>query len=337
MEGLGLTHHQGVGRQRAARHRAEDHVGVDGQRFGRELVVLEAFLGHVIGFHDLVDVDIEIVIRAFQGMPQREQIGLGGAAGKRGTTDAYAVAARFDRSQILRNARPTGFVRMNAQFDLVAKELARGLEGFMHLARIGRSRGILETDAGERHAGIENLPQGVGVELGIVRTGTAARQFHHGDDDFVLKPRIDNALAGVDQVIDVIQGIEVTNARHAVLFEHFGMQIDHVGRLLLERNDVNPPRQRLQTNVRTNRLAEGVHHVEGRFTAIQERRLKTRATTGFKVGDTRRHRRFYRRDEILGECPRSENRLKSVAEAGVLEQYLLGHDALDWNGIRTGL
>ena len=270
-------------------------------------------------------------------MPQREQVGLGGTAGQRGAADANAVAAGFDGREVLRNAGAAGFMCMHAQLDLVAQQLARGLEGFMHLARIGGTRGVLEADAAKRHAGIEDLAQGIHVELGVVRAGTAARQLHHGHHNFMLKPGIDDALAGVNQVIDVVQGIEVTNARHAVLLEHLGVQIDHVCRLLLQGDDVDAPRQGLQAGVRADRFAEGVHHVEGRFATIQERCLKARAAAGLKMRDTRGNRRLYGRHEVTGECPRAENRLETVTEAGVLKQYLLGHDALDWIGIRTSL
>ena len=101
--------------------------------------------------------------------------------------------------------------------------------------------------------------------------GAAARQFHHRHDDFVFEAGVGDALAGIDEVVHVVQRVEVANARHAVLFEHLGVQVDHVGRLLFQGDDVDAARQRLQADVRADGRAEGVHHVEGRFAAVQER------------------------------------------------------------------
>jgi hypothetical protein len=244
---------------------------------------------------------------------------------KRGAADADAVAAGFDCGKVLGDAGAAGFVRVHAQFDLVAEQLARLLEGFMHLARVGCAGGVLEADAGEGHAGVENLAQGLGVELGIVRAGAAARQFHHGHDDFVFESGVGDALTGVDEVIDVVQRVEVADARHAVLFEHLGVQVDHVGRLLFEGDDVDAARQRLQADIRADRLAEGVHHVEGGFAAVQERRLEACAAARFEVRDASRHRSFDGGDEVLGQRARTEDGLEAITKTGVLEEDFLGH------------
>ena len=121
---------------------------------------------------------------------------------------------------------------MDAQLDFVTKQLARLFEGFIHLARVGSPRGILEADAGIGHPGIENLAQYLDVERRIVRARATARQFHHGHDDFVLQARVNDAFSGINQIIDIVERIEIADAGNAVFLEHLGVQIDHVGRLL---------------------------------------------------------------------------------------------------------
>ena len=217
---------------------------------------------------------------------------------------------------------------MDAQFDLVAQQFAGELECLVHLAWVRGAGGVLEADAGKGHAGVKDLLQHLGVELGVVGARAAARQFHHGDDDFVLQAGIDDALARVDEVIDVVERVEIADAGHAVFLEHLGVQVDHVGRLLFQRHHVDAACQRLQADVRTDRLAEFVHHVEGRFVAIEERCLEARTTAGLKVRNARGDSSLDGRHEIAGEYARTEDGLETVAESSVLEKNSLGHGIL---------
>ena len=111
-----------------------------------------------------------------------------------------------------------------------------------------------------------------------------------------------------------------------MFLEHLGVQIDHVGRLLFQCDDVDSARQSLQADIRPNSLAEGVHHVEGGFSAVQKWRLEPGAATCLEMRDARRNARFNCRDEVLGKCAGTKDGLESVTETGVLKQDFLGHD-----------
>ena len=88
-----------------------------------------------------------------------------------------------------------------------------------------------------------------------------------------------------------------------MLFEHLGMKIDDVSGLLAERHDVDTTGQGLQIGVRTGDFPETIHHIEGRFTAVEEQTLEAGPATGFKVGETRLNTRLQGRKKIIGENP----------------------------------
>ena len=138
---------------------------------------------------------------------------------------------------------------------------------------------------------------------------------------------VGDALAGVDEVIHVVQRVEIADARHAVFLEHLGVQVDHVGRLLFQCDDVDAARQRLQADIGADGLAEGIHHVEGRFAAVQEGRLEARAAACFEVRDAGCDGCFNGGDEILGQCPCAKDGLETITKTGVLEKYLFHHEA----------
>ena len=132
--------------------------------------------------------------------------------------------------------------------------------------------------------------------------------------DLVLQPGVDDALAAVDQVVDVVQRVEVADRRHAVLLEQLGVQLDDVAGLRIESDDVDAAGQRLQVRVRSGRLAKRVHHVERVFVAVEVQRLEARAAAGLEVADARVAGRFERGQKVLGEDAGSEDGLKAVPE-----------------------
>ena len=155
-------------------------------------------------------------------------------------------------------------------------------------------------------------------------------QFHHGHDDFVFQSCVGDALAGVDEVVDVVEGVEVTNTGHAVLLEHVGMELDHVARLRGEGHHVDTAGEGLQADVRADHATEFVHHVEGVFAAVLVKGLETGATTSFKVGDAGLAGSFDSGHEVLGEDTGTENRLETIAERGILELDLF-HSVFLWD------
>ncbi len=210
---------------------------------------------------------------------------------------------------------------VDAEFHLITEELAGALEGFVNLGGVRGTGSVLEANGCERNASVQDVAEDAFVEFRVVGGVEVAsrRKFHHGHHDFVFQTGVGNALAGVDQVVDVVQSVEVTNTGHAVLLEHVGMELDHVAGLRSEGHHVDTAGKGLQTDVRAHHAAELVHHVESVFAAVLVQGLETGAATSFKVGDASLHGSFDRGHKVLGEHTGTENRLETIAERGVLE------------------
>ena len=156
------------------------------------------------------------------------------------------------------------------------------------------------------------------------------RKFHHGDDDFVFKSCVRDALTGVNEVVDVVKSVDVTNTGHAVLLEHVGMELDHIARLRSESDHVDTASESLEANLRTDNATEFVHHVECVFAAVLVQSLETGAATCFEVGDASLHSCFNGRHEVLHEHASAENGLEAITERGVLELDLF-HNVFLWD------
>lgn len=341
VEGLVFAHHEGVGGKCATRHGAEDNVGRNLTCFRREVIVLEAFDGDVVCFHELrnsvfiddaIFAEGEDVVGALQSVEHGEEVRLSRTAGKRLATHVDTVGATFDSGLVLGHTGTAGVVAVDAEFGFFTEELAGALEGFVNLGRVGRTGSVLEADGLERNAGVENVAEDAFVEVRVMGALTTERKFHHGDDDFVFQTGFGDALAGVDEVVHVVQGVEVTDAGHAVLLEHVGMELDHVARLRSESHNVDAAGKRLEASLRAHDATEFVHHVECVFTAVLVKSLEASAATCFEVGDACMASSFDSRHEILHEHACAENRLESIAERGILEQNLF-HSVSLWDKI----
>ena len=326
VEGLGFTHHEGVGGKSATRHGAEDHVGGNLTGFRREVVVLEAFNGDVVGFHEFRNVIVddavftegELVFRTLEGVEHGEEVRLSRTARKRLAAEVDAISAS---SLVLGHTGTAGVMAVDTEFHVVAEKLTGALEGLVNLGGVRGTGSVLEANGSERNARVQNVAQDAFVEFRVVGGVEVAsrRKFHHGDDNFVFQTGVGDALAGVDEVVDVVQCVEVTDTSHAVLLEHVGMELDHVARLRGEGHHVDTAGEGLQADVRADYAAEFVHHVECVFAAVLVQGLETGAATSFKVGDASLHGSFDRGHKVLGEHTGTENRLETIAERGVLE------------------
>ena len=146
------------------------------------------------------------------------------------------------------------------------------------------------------------------------------RELHHRDDDFMFKPCLGNALAGINEVVYIIQRIEVTDAGHAVLLEHLGMEIDHIIGLRSECHHIDTAGKSLQTGFRSDSLAEFVHHIKGVFAAVLIQGLEACAATGFKMRDSRCCSRFDCRHEVFCKDPGAKDGLETIAERSILKE-----------------
>ena len=151
------------------------------------------------------------------------------------------------------------------------------------------------------------------------------RQGHHGDADFVVEAVVGDRAPGVDQVLDVVEGVEVPDRGDPVLLEELGVQVDDVARLRVQRHHVDPAGQRLQVGVRPGGHAEAVHHLEGALVRVEVECLVAGAATGLEVGDACIARGFNRGDEVIGEDAGSVDGLEAVPEGGDHDIDVLGH------------
>ena len=104
------------------------------------------------------------------------------------------------------------------------------------------------------------------------------------------------------------------------------MERDDIAWLRLETDDIDPTREGLQAGVGPGGSAEGVHHREGVFVAIEVERLEARAAAGCEVFDAGV---FGGRDggqKVGCEDAGPVDGLEAVAEGGAHEaDFLLAH------------
>ena len=340
VEGLGFAHHEGVGCKSATRHGAEDNVSRNLACFRREVVVLEAFNSDVVCFHEFWNVIVndavfaegELVFRTLEGVEHGEEVRLSRTARERLAAEVNAIGATFDSGLVLGHTGTAGVMAVDAEFDIVTEELAGALEGLINLGRVRGTGCIFEADGGERNTGVQNIAEDAFVEFRVVGGVEVAsrRKFHHGDDNFVFQTGVGDALAGVDEVVDVVQCVEVTDTSHAVLLEHVGMELDHVARLRSEGNHVDTAGEGLEANLRTDNATEFIHHVECVFAAVLVQSLETGTATGFEVSNAGLDGCFHCGHEVLSENAGTENRLETITERGILELDLF-HSVFLWD------
>ncbi len=222
-------------------------------------------------------------------MPHDQDVGLAGAAAAGRHRQVDRVGAGIERRFVGKHTHARRFMRVKVDEGVGRQHLAGLANRFVDLGGNGRSRSVLEADRIKGNLGVKNFLQRRRVERGIVRADASWRQLHQRDANLVLEPGVDDALAAVNQVVDIIERIEVSNRGHAVLLEQIGMQLDDVARLRIEADDVHAAGKRLQIGVRTGGLPKRIHHVERIFVAIEIQRLESRAAARLEPAECRRH------------------------------------------------
>jgi hypothetical protein len=142
-----VAQHLGVGGERAAGHgRPRDHR-FDGFGLRRQEVVLHALLGDQLGLHQLVDVDAQIVVGAAQGVPERGDVGLAGAAGHGGDGAVDLVGAGLDGGLVADGSDAGGLMGVEDDVACRRQQLARLLDRLVDVGGDGGAGGVLEADA----------------------------------------------------------------------------------------------------------------------------------------------------------------------------------------------
>ena len=152
------------------------------------------------------------------------------------------------------------------------------------------------------------------VELGVVGRGlVAVGKAHHGHRDLVSEAGVVDRFSGVDQVVDVVEGVEVADRGHSMLLEHLGMELDDVPGLGVETDDVDASCEGLEVGVRACDSPELVHHREGVLVRVEVESLEAGATACLEVPDASFPGGLDRRHEVLCEDTRSIDGLETVA------------------------
>ena len=126
-----------------------------------------------------------------------------------------------------------------------------------------------------------------------------------------------DATAGNSQVADVVESVEVTDGGNAVLLEQFGVQIDHVGGLADQTDNVGTAAQGLQVDIGTDHFAALVHHIKSIFLAVEIEALEAGTAADFDVVDTGFDRGVECGQEIVSFDAGSETGLESVTERAI--------------------
>ena len=111
-------------------------------------------------------------------------------------------------------------------------------------------------------------------------------EVHHRDDDFVFEAGFRDALAGIDEVVHVVERIEVADAGHAVLLEHLRVQRIMSYGWGARGDHVDAAGERLKARLRADRLAGRCPSCQSIFAAVLVERLETGAAAHFKVRDS---------------------------------------------------
>ncbi len=139
---------------------------------------------------------------------------------------------------------------------------------------------------------------------------------------------IGDGATGVDEVVDVIEGIKIPNGGDAVLLEHFGMQIDDVPRLGIEGDHVDATGKGLEVCIGSGLFTEGVHHVEGTFVTIKEEALETGPASSFEVSNACISCGFHSGHEVRSQNSGSISTLKTITESRDHDINFFGHGFL---------
>ena len=96
---------------------------------------------------------------------------------------------------------------------------------------------------------------------------------------------VDDGLAGLCEIVDVIHVVEIAVPCGAVPRHELGLQVESIEFLGGEGHARNRPGENLQIDVRSDSFPHTVHALEGVFTNIEKRRLIPRAASELEVPD----------------------------------------------------
>ena len=121
----------------------------------------------------------------------------------------HAVGTPRDRRHVAAHCHARGVVRVHPQGHLRWHELLEPDGRVVNRLGVRGAAGVLEADAVDLHVALEQPPPDVDVELRRVNGLRLERQAHERNRRLVVHPGVDDGLAGVHQIADVVHVIEV--------------------------------------------------------------------------------------------------------------------------------
>ena len=163
---------------------------------------------------------------------------------------------------------------------------------------------------------LEQFADDVDVKFRRVRLVRLERQPHQRDTDLVVHPGINDRLAGLDQVVDVVHEVEVAVDRRAVLVHQLGLQREGGGALGRQCDAGDRAGEDLQVDVRPDGFTDGGHAVERILANVKERRLKPRPAAKLKVANAGGRGGLDGGQDVVEARLAAEHALQPVAERG---------------------
>ena len=182
--------------------------------------------------------------------------------------------------------------------------------------RVGRAGGVLEADRVKVNVALEQFAHDVDVEFWCVRLVRLERQPHHRDANLMVHAGIDDRLAGLDQVVDVVHEVKIAVDGRAVFVHQLGLQCECGGALGGQRDAGDRSGENLQIRLGTDDPSNLRHAVERIFANIKERRLEPCAAAKFKVPNAGCRGGLDGGQDVVEARLPAEHALESVAERG---------------------
>ena len=236
VEDAGRLHHVDVRADRAARHREADHAGVGRGGDRVKLVLAQALVQQRLDFVHLRVVDVEAVAGALERVGHRADVRLRRAGSQRPHGEVDSIDTPVDAGHVTGDGRGGGVVRVLNERNLRRQNRLDALGRLVTGARGGRAGGVLEADRVEVDVALEQFADDVDVKFRRVRLVGLERQPHQRDANLVVHPGIDDRLAGLDQVADVVHEVEIAVDRRAVLLHQLSLQREGGGALRVQRD-----------------------------------------------------------------------------------------------------
>ena len=206
-----VPHHLRVGGQRTSGHGREEHARLDPEGLRGQEVVFQTLAEDLLNLADLMDVNVELDFTAVQSLVEGENVRLGGAAGDRCQRAVDLVRPGVQGGDVLLDTDAGALVAVKGDARLTPEELPGAADGLSDDRRRGRAGGVLEANRLVGDLRVQNVPENPKVEVRCVCPAESGREPHKGDRHLMPETRVGNSPARIDEVVDIIESVEVSD------------------------------------------------------------------------------------------------------------------------------